>query len=60
MTTHSSEIVRHAGTESLYAIKKVPGGFSEICRPSANKEIAQFLENGVGLAEMHMQNMLEW
>jgi len=59
MTTHSSEIVRHAGTESLYAIKKAPGGFSEICRPSANKEIAQFLENGVGLAEMHMQNMLE-
>ena len=60
MTTHSPELVGHAGIESLYAIKKDPGGFSEVCRPSANKEIAQFLENGVGVAEMHAHNMLEW
>ena len=60
MTTHSPELVGHAGPESLYAIKKEPGGFSEVCRPSANKEIAPFLENGVGLAEMHAHNMLEW
>lgn len=60
MTTHSPELIRHAGAESLYAIQKDSGGFSEICRPSANKEIAPFLENGVGVAEMHVMNMLEW
>jgi len=59
ITTHSPEIVRYAGIENLYAIKKGPEGFSEISRPSANREIMEFVENDVGVAEMYVQNMLE-
>lgn len=60
ITTHSPEIVRYAGLESLYAIKRGPEGFSEISRPATNKEIAGFLEKDMDMGEMHVQNMLEW
>ena len=60
VTTHSPELVNHAGLESLYSIKRGNDGFSEIGRPSTNKEIQQFLKNDMGAGEMHVQNMLDW
>lgn len=60
ITTHSPEIVRYAGLQSLYAVKRGPEGFSEISRPSTNKELAGFLEKDMDLGEMHVQGMLEW
>ena len=60
ITTHSPELVRYAGLESLYAIKKGSDGYSEIGRPFTNKELVKFLENDMGVGEMHVQNLLEW
>ena len=60
ITTHSPELVRYAGVDSLYAIKRGSAGFSEIGRPSTNAEIAGFLEHDLDIGEMHVQRMLEW
>lgn len=60
ITTHSPELVRYAGLESLYSIKRGSDGFSEISKPSTNADIVQFLKNDLGIEEMHVQNMLEW
>ena len=60
VTTHSPELVSHAGLESLHSVRRGAGGFSEIGRPSASREIRQFLENDMGAGEMHVQNMLDW
>ena len=59
-TTHSPELVRYAGLGSLYSIKRGEDGSSEVVRPSTNKEIKKFLENDMGIEEMHVQNMFDW
>lgn len=60
ITTHSPELVRYAGLENLYAIKKGSNGSSEIDRPSTNRDLAKFLEHDMDVREMHVQNLLEW
>ena len=60
VTAHSPELVRYAGLDSLYSIKRGKDGFSEISRPSTNEEIRKFLESDMGIEEMHVQNMFDW
>ena len=58
VTTHSPEVVKHAGLESIFLVSRDKGGFSTISRPSEKKEVKIFLENELGLDELYVQNLL--
>lgn len=58
VTTHSPEIVKHAGLDHLLLISRDKDGFSHISKPSEKKEIKVFLENELGLDELYVQNLL--
>jgi predicted ATPase len=59
VTTHSPEVVKHAGLENLLLISRDKDGFSTISRPSENKQVKIFLKNEMGLDELYVQNLLE-
>jgi len=58
VTTHSPEVVKHAGLENLLLISRDKGGFSTISRPSEKKEVKIFLQNDLGVDELYVQNLL--
>jgi len=58
VTTHSPEVVKHAGLDNLLLISRDNNGFSHISRPKERKEIKVFLENELGLDELYVQNLL--
>jgi len=58
VTTHSPEVVKHAGLDNLLLISRDKDGFSSISRPSEKKEVKVFLENELGLDELYVQNLL--
>lgn len=58
VTTHSPEVVKHAGLENLLLVSRDSDGFSTITRPSEKAEIKVFLENDMGLDELYVQNLL--
>ena len=58
ITTHSPEVVRHAGLDNLLLISRNRDGFSTISRPAEKKEVRIFLENNLGLDEMFVQGLL--
>lgn len=58
VTTHSPEVVKHAGLENLLLVSRDKDGFSTITRPSEKEEIKVFLENDMGLDELYVQNLL--
>ena len=58
VTTHSSEVVKHAGLENLLLVSRDKGGFSTISRPGEKEEVKIFLENELGLDELYVQNLL--
>ena len=59
VTTHSPEVVKHAGLENILLISRDKDGFSTISRPSKKKEVKVFLKNQLGLDELYVQNVLE-
>lgn len=59
ITTHSPEIVRYAGLENLFTVRRDSGGHSEIIRPADQQEVKRFLENEMELKELYVQKMLE-
>ena len=46
ITTHTTEVVKHASLENLLFISRDPDGFSVISRPADKEEVRIFLENG--------------
>jgi predicted ATPase len=58
VTTHSPEVVKHAGLDNLLLISRDSDGFSHISRPKERKEIQVFLENELGLDELYVQDLL--
>ncbi len=58
VTTHSSEVVKHAGLENILLVSRDKGGFSTISRPGEKEEVKIFLENELGLDELYVQNLL--
>jgi predicted ATPase len=58
ITTHSTEVVKHASIEDILLISRDSEGFSIISRPADKKEVRTFLENEIGIDELYLQNLL--
>lgn len=56
-TTHSPEIVRQSGIDSLLFVSRRGSG-SSITRPAEADEVKSFLKSGMDVGEMHVQGML--
>ena len=59
VTTHSSEVVQHAGLENLLLISRDRGGFSRVSSPSEKEAVRIFLENEIGIGDLYKNNLLE-
>ncbi len=59
VTTHSPEVVKHAGLENLYLVSRDKNGFSRVSRPKDSEEVKIFLEHEMGLDDLFVQNLLE-
>jgi predicted ATPase len=57
VTTHSPEVVKHAGLENLLLVSRDGDGFSVISRPSEKEEVKVFLNNELGLDDVFVQNL---
>jgi predicted ATPase len=57
VTTHSPEVVRHAGVENLLLLSRDEKGFSTISRPAEKQDVKVFLENNLGLEEVFVQEL---
>ncbi len=58
ITTHTTEVVKHASLEHLLLISRDSEGFSVLSRPSDKEEVRTFLENEIGIEELYVQNLL--
>ncbi len=58
ITTHSTEVVKHAAIEDLLLVSRDTGGFSVVSRPADKEEVRTFLENEIGIEELYIQNLL--
>lgn len=58
VTTHSTEVVKHARLKDILLISRDIDGFSIVSRPADQKEVRTFLENEIGLDELFVQNLL--
>ncbi len=59
VTTHNPEMVRYARKEDILLISRDEKGFSSICRPSAKEDVKVFLEHGLRMEELYVDNFLE-
>jgi len=57
ITTHSPEVVRHAGVENLLLLSRDEQGFSTVSRPAEKEEVRVFLENDLGLDDVFVQEL---
>jgi predicted ATPase len=57
ITTHSPEVVRHAGVENLLLMSRDKEGFSTVSRPAEKEQVKVFLENDLGLDEVFVQEL---
>lgn len=58
ITTHTTEVVKHAPLEHLLLISRDSQGFSVISRPADKEDVRMFLENEIGIEELYVQNLL--
>jgi predicted ATPase len=58
ITTHSTEVVKHAAIEDLLLVSRDTEGFSVVSRPVDKEEVRIFLENEIGIEELYIQNLL--
>jgi predicted ATPase len=58
ITTHSTEVVKHALLDDILLISRDNEGFSLISRPGDKEEVRTFLENEIGIEELYVQNLL--
>jgi hypothetical protein len=58
ITTHTTEVVKHATLENLLLISRDLEGFSIISLPADKEEVRTFLENEIGIEELYVQNLL--
>lgn len=58
ITTHTTEVVKHASLEHLLLISRDSEGFSTVSRPADKEEVRMFLENEIGIEELYVQNLL--
>ena len=58
VTTHSTEVVKHAVLDDILLISRDSEGFSVLSRPSDKEEVRTFLANEIGIEELYVQNLL--
>jgi predicted ATPase len=58
ITTHTTEVVKHASIEHLLLVSRDSEGFSVLSRPADKEEVRTFLENEIGIEELYVQNLL--
>lgn len=58
VTTHSTEVVKHAVLDDILLISRDSEGFSVVSRPLDKEEVRTFLENEIGIEELYVQNLL--
>jgi predicted ATPase len=58
ITTHTTEVVKHASIENLLLVSRDNEGFSVISRPADKEQVRTFLENEIGIEELYVQNLL--
>ncbi len=58
VTTHSPEVVKHAGVENLLLISRDKEGFSTVSRPAEKEAVRVFLEHELGLDDLFVQDLL--
>lgn len=59
ISTHNPEIVKYAGIDNIYFIRRDDSGFSNVTKPLNDEEIKTFLENDIGIDELFVQNLLK-
>jgi predicted ATPase len=59
ITTHSPEIVKHAGVENLLLVSRNKRGESVISRPAENEQVKSFLKSELGPDDLFVQNLLD-
>jgi predicted ATPase len=57
ITTHSPEVVKHAGVQNLLLMSRDKEGFSMVSRPAEKEDVKVFLENNLGLDEVFVQEL---
>jgi predicted ATPase len=58
VSTHSTEVVKHACLGDILLISRDNEGFSILSRPADKEEVQTFLENEIGIEELYVQNLL--
>jgi predicted ATPase len=58
ITTHSTEVVKHAALDDILLISRDSEGFSIVSRPGDREEVRTFLANEIGIEELYVQNLL--
>jgi predicted ATPase len=58
ITTHSTEVVKHAALDDILLISRDSVGFSIVSRPGDKEEVRTFLANEIGIEELYVQNLL--
>ena len=58
ITTHSTEVVKHAALDDLLLISRDSEGFSIISHPGDKEEVRTFLANEIGIEGLYVQNLL--
>jgi predicted ATPase len=58
ITTHSTEVVKHAAVDDLLLISRDSEGYSIISRPGDKEEVRTFLANEIGIEDLYVQNLL--
>lgn len=59
VTTHNTEIVKHAGLDNILLVSRDRNGFSKISTPETKEEVQTFLKNEIGIDELFVQGLLE-
>jgi predicted ATPase len=59
VTTHNPEMLRYAKKEDILLVSRSEEGFSSIFRPSDKEHVKMFLENGLRMEELYVDNFLE-
>ncbi len=57
VTTHSPEVVKHAGVENLLLVSRDKEGFSTVSKPADKEAVKIFLDNNLGLDEVFVQEL---
>ena len=59
VTTHNPEMIRYADKKDILLISRNEEGFSSICRPSEKEDVKVFLEHGLRMERLYVDNFLE-